>query len=178
MNILAGSLYGTILGLPMVLFLTAIGSSFTYLLSKHLLGSLIFGKLIPISSLANLRSRVESNRSHMLLFMIAIRFVPLVPGGVVSVSSPFLKIPLPLFFISTFLGVLPYAFICVSSASTLSSLNSVSDIFNFWVICKLVLIFSIIIIPIALRKTIYNWLDGKDQPNQVPLEVVKIEHLV
>ena len=104
LNILAGSLYGTIVGLPLVLVLTATGSSCTYLLSKHLLGSIIFGKVIPISSLANLRARVESNRSHMLLFMIAIRFIPLVPGGVVSVSSPFLKIPLSVFYISTFLG--------------------------------------------------------------------------
>lgn len=154
MNILAGSIYGVFVGLTLVLTLTATGSSISYMLSKHLLGQLIFGRIIPESSLASLRAKVDENRDHLLVFMIGIRMVPLVPGGVVNFAAPYLDVPLKTFFISTFVGVSPYVFICVTAASTLSSLNSVSEIFSFWVILKLTCLILLLVVPLIFKNRI------------------------
>ncbi|KAJ3369675.1 Transmembrane protein 41A [Kappamyces sp. JEL0680] len=159
LNILAGSMYGgfravitagTVLGLVLVLTLTATGSTFTYLLSKHFLGSILFGRIIPESTLAVLRD-------NLMLFMISIRCIPLVPGGV--------KVPIEVFFVSTFIGVAPYGFICVSAASTLSSLNSVSDIFSFWVVLKLVFIMLLVIIPLVFKNRILAVFNRSGSPS-------------
>jgi uncharacterized membrane protein YdjX (TVP38/TMEM64 family) len=161
LNILAGSIYGVFVGLFLVLILTATGSSISYLLSKHLLGQLVFGRIISQSSLSTLRSRVDENRENLLPFMIGIRMVPLVPGGVVNFSSPYLDVPLKTFFISTFIGVAPYAFICVSAASTLTNLNSVSEIFSFWVILKLSCLMMLLITPLIFKNRILAMIKKK-----------------
>ncbi|KAJ3304057.1 Transmembrane protein 41A [Kappamyces sp. JEL0829] len=165
LNILAGSMYGTVLGLVLVLTLTATGSTFTYLLSKHFLGSILFGRIIPESTLAVLRKRVHANRDNLMLFMISIRCIPLVPGGVVNLSAPYVKVPIEVFFVSTFIGVAPYGFICVSAASTLSSLNSVSDIFSFWVVLKLVFIMLLVIIPLVFKNRILAVFNRSGSPS-------------
>ena len=178
LNILAGSLFGTAKGLLLVMFLTALGSSFTYLISKHLIGSFIFGRLISESRLASLRSRVEMNRKNLLYFIISLRMLPLVPGGITNLASPFLKIPLDTFFFGTFIGVAPYGFLCVSAASTLSSINSVSDIFNFWTILKLIGLIGLVTLTILNKKRIFGFLGmqamealGEEDPKDKSLPV-------
>jgi uncharacterized membrane protein YdjX (TVP38/TMEM64 family) len=162
LNIIAGSLYGTCKGLFLVVFLTSIGSSLTYLLSKHLLGSLIFGRIISESKLFSLRTLVEANRSNLLFVIISLRMVPLVPGSITNFTAPFLKIPLTTYFIGTSIGIVPYAFLCVSAASTLASMNNVSDVLDFWIFSKLLFFVLMIGIPLYNQKRILRWLGIED----------------
>lgn len=155
LNILAGSMYG-IWALPLVCLLTAMGASIAYQLSKHLVGRLIFGICIPSTSIASLKDKVDANREHLLWFLFTIRCIPIIPGWFINLASPYAGIPLNLFFISTLLGFIPYSFICIQAAKTLSTLNSVSDIFSFWVVLQLIFIALLILIPVVFKNRIMS----------------------
>lgn len=172
-NICAYFIFGYA-GFPIVVLLTATGSTMTYLLSRDYFGSFIFRRLISEETLMKLRGRVDANREHLLLFMTLIRFVPLVPGAIISLSAPFLQIPLNIFFISTLIGAIPYCFICVSSASMIRNLNSLSDIFSFWSILKLLCIISIILVPLIFKAKLMSWMrvSPKQEESRKLMEIV------
>ena len=103
LNILGGRLYG-ILALPLICTLAAIGSALMYGLSKHILGHVIFGVCVPITSVASLKSKIDEHRNHMLLFLTSIGAVPFIPGWFINVASPFVGVPIDTFFLSTWIG--------------------------------------------------------------------------
>jgi uncharacterized membrane protein YdjX (TVP38/TMEM64 family) len=159
LNILAGSMYG-LWGLPLVCSLAAIGSSFMYQISKHLLGHIVFGNVISKQSVNTMKAHVDENKDHLMLFMIITRTLPILPGWLINLTAPFVGVPLHTFAAATWLGSIPYAFVCIQAAATLSSINSARDIFSFWVIFKLLLLVLVIIIPVLLKNRILGWLQS------------------
>ena len=111
LNLLAGALWGY-KALPFVSFLGATGSSFAYLLSKFWIGKLIIGTIIPKASVLSFRTTIEGQRDNLLIYMVTIRIIPLVPGWFVNLASPYVGISLPMFWLSTFIGLTPFHYIC------------------------------------------------------------------
>ncbi|XP_035390648.1 transmembrane protein 41A-B [Electrophorus electricus] len=122
LNMLAGALFGPWHGLLIACTLTTVGSTNCYLLSRT------FGKhhvirLFPDKVLL-LQKKAEENRSSLFFFLLFLRFFPMTPNWFLNITSPILNIPIPIFFLSVLIGLIPYNFICVRTGAVLSEIAS------------------------------------------------------
>ncbi|KAK6642679.1 hypothetical protein RUM43_004181 [Polyplax serrata] len=129
LNLLAGALYGKLGGLFFACLFTSMGATMCYILS------LTFAKELVLTyfrdRFSNFQKKVKENEDNLLPFMLFIRLVPIAPGWVINVVAPLVDVPVPIFILSTFFGLVPYNFIGVSAGGMLSSLKSVDDIFTW-----------------------------------------------
>ncbi|KAI9017734.1 hypothetical protein BC832DRAFT_527544 [Gaertneriomyces semiglobifer] len=161
MNILGGVLYG-FWAFPWVSLLTAIGSTFSYLLSQLLLGELVVERFAG-GNLRSLRHRVERNREkgNLFYFLLFLRLFPFSPNWFLNIASPFVGVPIVSFFLSIFFGLMPYNYICVQAAATLSHLNSFADILSVGVLLKLLSISVLALVPALCGKQVVGWIRSR-----------------
>ncbi|KAI9095456.1 hypothetical protein DFS34DRAFT_582052 [Phlyctochytrium arcticum] len=178
MNILGGVLYG-FWAFPLVSLLTAVGSTFSYILSQLFLGELVLERFAR-SNLLSLRRKVESNREkgNLFYYLLFLRLFPFSPNWFLNMSSPFVGVPIFPFFMSIFFGLMPYNYICVQAAATLSQLDSFSDILSIGVLLKLISISVLALIPAVYGHRIAGWIRRLGNGRGVDLsdsEEVKIQ---
>uniref|UniRef100_A0A8C5QMJ5 Transmembrane protein 41A n=1 Tax=Leptobrachium leishanense TaxID=445787 RepID=A0A8C5QMJ5_9ANUR len=150
LNLLGGALFGPWLGLFLCCFLTSLGATFCYLLSRA------FGKQIVVlyfpEKVSMLQSKVEENRSSLFFFLLFLRLFPMTPNWFLNLTSPILNIPVGQFFMSVLIGLLPYNFICVQTGSILSKVKSLDDVFSWGTLLKLLAIAMAALIPGTIVK--------------------------
>ncbi|XP_074531921.1 transmembrane protein 41A-B-like [Halichoeres trimaculatus] len=150
LNMLAGAIFGPWEGLILACLLTTSGSTFCYLLSSA------FGKQYVVQvfpeKVALLQRKVEENRSSLFFFLLFLRFFPMTPNWFLNITCPVLNIPMPIFFFSVFIGLIPYNFICVRTGSILSEISSLDDIFSWGTLAQLLAIALMALLPGALIK--------------------------
>ncbi|XP_057192459.1 transmembrane protein 41A-A isoform X2 [Triplophysa rosa] len=120
------------------------GSSFLNILAGALFGTW-YGLL-----LACVLTTVEENQSSFFFFLLFLRFFPMSPNWFLNMASPILNIPVTLFFMAVFIGLMPYNFICVQTGSMLSDISSLDDLFSWTVVFQLLLIACVALLPGAL----------------------------
>ncbi|XP_036432377.1 transmembrane protein 41A-A [Colossoma macropomum] len=165
LNILAGALFGPWLGLLLACVLTTVGATLCFLLSQAF-GKQHIVRLFP-DKVALLQRKVEENRSSLFFFLLFLRFFPMSPNWFLNMSSPIVNIPITLFFLSVFIGLMPYNFVCVQTGSVLSDLSSLDDLFSWSVLLKLLLAAVAALLPAAVIRRYSHahlQLDGL-QPN-------------
>ncbi|XP_018549327.1 transmembrane protein 41A-B [Lates calcarifer] len=150
LNMLAGAIFGPWEGLVLACLLATTGSTFCFLLSST------FGKqhvvqLFP-EKVALLQMKVEQNRSSLFFFLLFLRFFPMTPNWFLNITCPVLNIPIPIFFFSVLIGLIPYNFICVRTGSILSEISSLDDIFSWSTLAQLLAIALMALVPGALIK--------------------------
>ncbi|XP_016132524.1 transmembrane protein 41A-B-like isoform X1 [Sinocyclocheilus grahami] len=148
LNMLAGALFGPWHGLLIACTLTTVGSTNCYLLSRTF-GKRHIVRLFP-EKVAMLQRMVEENRSSLFFFLLFLRFFPMTPNWFLNVTSPILNIPIPIFFFSILIGLIPYNFICVRTGAILSEIHSLDDIFSWRTLFQLLLIACVALLPGAL----------------------------
>lgn len=150
LNILAGAIFGVVGGFCLVCLLTAVGASCCYLLSKY------FGKKYIQSyfphRIAAFQTTIEENRQHLFYYLLFARLFPMTPNWFINIASPILNIPLPIFFLSVLLGLMPYNFICVQTGVVLSEINSLDDVFTYSIFLKLLLVAIVALLPSFIIK--------------------------
>ncbi|KAL1021745.1 hypothetical protein UPYG_G00017450 [Umbra pygmaea] len=167
LNMLAGALFGPWHGLVLACLLTTTGSTFCYLLSAAFGKSYVI-RLFP-EKVDMLQKKVEENRSSLFFFLLFLRFFPMTPNWFLNVTSPILNIPLPMFFFSVLIGLIPYNFICVRTGSILSEISSLDDIFSWSTLLQLLAIACAALLPGALIRRYsksHLKLDDLDQKEQ------------
>ncbi|KAI4884458.1 hypothetical protein NFI96_003683 [Prochilodus magdalenae] len=95
-------------------------------------------------------TRVEENRNSLFFFLLFLRFFPMSPNWFLNMSSPIVNIPVTLFFLSVFIGLMPYNFVCVQTGSVLSELSSLDALFSWSVLLKLLLAACAALLPAAV----------------------------
>ncbi|XP_053189155.1 transmembrane protein 41A-B-like [Scomber japonicus] len=171
LNMLAGAIFGPWEGLALACLLTTLGSTFCFLLSS------VFGKqhvveVFPEKVLL-LQRKVEENRSSLFFFLLFLRFFPMTPNWFLNITCPVLNIPMPIFFFSVFIGLIPYNFICVRTGSILSHIHSLDDIFSWGTLAQLLAIALMALVPGALIKRYskdHLKVDGMDSNGQSPVQ--------
>jgi len=155
LNIIAGSLFGSSIGLLLVCTLSSIGVCACYLLSKICgLESLIvnyFPRQL-ISSKSTLENLIQKNRDQLWYLLLILRIIPITPNWLLNLIAPIIKIPLWTFMYTTFLGLMPYIYICCQSGETFSSISSLDEIFTLKTTLQLISIaVAMVIIKIASK---------------------------
>ncbi|KAK5847342.1 hypothetical protein PVK06_003647 [Gossypium arboreum] len=137
MSLLAGALFGVFKGVALVVFTATAGASSCYFLSNYLI--LFF--------------LVAQRRECLLNYMLFLRLTPTLPNTFINVASPIVDIPYRIFFLATFIGLIPAAYITVKAGIALGELQSVGDLYDFKSIATLFIIGVVSVTPTLMSKT-------------------------
>ncbi|KAL6269601.1 hypothetical protein ACE6H2_026512 [Prunus campanulata] len=155
MSLLAGALFGVVRGLLLVVFNATAGASSCFFLSK-LIGRPLVSWLWP-EKLRFFQAEIAKRREKLLNYMLFLRITPTLPNLFINLASPIVDIPFHVFFLATFIGLIPASYITVRAGLALGELKSVKDLYDFKTLVVLFLIGSVIIFPTLLkRKRIYE----------------------
>ncbi|KAL4112739.1 hypothetical protein QTP88_016474 [Uroleucon formosanum] len=133
LNLIAGSLFGSVLGLLLVCTLSSIGVSACYLLSKVCGIETFLMNYFPsvLTSWKTTVGNLVKNNEHQLWYLLLVlRIIPITPNWLLNLLAPVFGIPLWTLMYTTFFGLMPYNYICCQSGETLSSINSLEEIFT------------------------------------------------
>ncbi|KAJ6818793.1 putative membrane protein [Iris pallida] len=150
MSLLAGALFGVLYGVALVVFAATAGASSCYFLSKLIGRPLVFS-LWP-DKLGFFQAQVAKRRERLLNYMLFLRVTPTLPNTFINVASPIVDVPYHIFFIGTFLGLIPAAFVTVKAGITLGELRSLGDLYDIQSIATLFLIGIVSVTPTLLSK--------------------------
>ncbi|CAA6664314.1 unnamed protein product [Spirodela intermedia] len=150
LSLLAGSIFGVVKGVLLVVFTATLGASSCYLLSK-LIGRPIISWLWP-EKLRFFQAEIAKRREKLLNYMLFLRITPSLPNTFINLASPIVDIPFHIFFIATSVGLFPSSYITVRAGLALGELRSVRDLYDFKTLVVLFLIGSIIILPTILKR--------------------------
>ena len=121
LSIIAGPLFGPMLGMLLISLCATTGASICYLLSRSIVkGFVIEYKPGLVRKFTDL---VESNRQRIFYFMLFLRITPLVPNWFVNLGSPIAGIPLSTFWLGTFFGLMPFNYIHVNTGMALNTIS-------------------------------------------------------
>jgi uncharacterized membrane protein YdjX (TVP38/TMEM64 family) len=126
LSILGGAVWGVPLALPLACACVATGATLCYLISAALGPALL---TLPSwrARLETWTAKVQSQRENLIPFLILIRLAPFPPHWVVNVLCPHIGIGIPLFWLSTFLGILGVSIIHTRIGQTLDEMTSAKD---------------------------------------------------
>ncbi|PIN06793.1 putative membrane protein [Handroanthus impetiginosus] len=170
MSLLAGALFGVFKGVALVVFTATAGASSCFFLSKIIGRPLVFSlwpdkltffqaQVIVISckfiyfllpshwNMIFLLLQVAKRRERLLNYMLFLRVTPTLPNTFINVASPIVDVPYHTFFLATFIGLIPAAFVTVRAGITLGELQSVGDLYDFQSIATLFLIGVVSVTP-------------------------------
>ncbi|KAL9242686.1 hypothetical protein vseg_016663 [Gypsophila vaccaria] len=150
MSLLAGALFGISRGLALVLFTATAGASSCYFLSKLIGRPLVFS-LFP-DKVTFFQEQVAKRRQNLLNYMLFLRVTPTLPNTFINLASPIVNVPYHIFFLATFIGLIPAAYVTVRAGITLGELRSVGDLYDFHSIATLFLIGIVTVTPTLMNK--------------------------
>ncbi|XP_045177725.1 transmembrane protein 41A-A-like isoform X2 [Mercenaria mercenaria] len=145
MNVLGGALFGTWRAFLMACVLTASGATFCYLLS-WCFGKSYIEKFFP-DKVQFMQKKVTDNMDSLFFFLLFLRLFPMSPNWFLNMVSPVLDVPIHMFFLSVFIGLMPYNFICVQTGSMLFEITSLDRIFTKEITLKMFGIAMVALLP-------------------------------
>lgn len=155
LSILAGAVWGVYKAIPLACSSVATGATLCYLISAALAPALLS---LPKwkERLDRWAQKVDEQRSNLFSFLIVLRIAPFPPHWVVNVICPHVGIGIPMFWTSTWAGILGVTIIHTTIGSGLDEMTSADDFHliswrNFF---GLALIVVAVLIPVGLR---YVW---------------------
>ncbi|KAJ0111352.1 hypothetical protein Patl1_03535 [Pistacia atlantica] len=165
MSLLAGSLFGVIKGVALVVFTATAGASSCYFLSKLIGRPLVF-TLWP-DKLVFFQDQVARRRESLLNYMLFLRLTPTLPNTFINVASPIVDVPYHIFFLATVIGLIPAAYVTVKNRDplydmlgywgkagiALGELQSLGDLYDFKSVATLFFIGVVSITPTLVSKS-------------------------
>ncbi|KAJ7352595.1 hypothetical protein DFH08DRAFT_859369 [Mycena albidolilacea] len=152
MSILGGAVWGMPIALPLVCCLVASGATLCYLISDALGPALL---TIPKwkAMLDKWARKIQQNQDNMISFLIVLRIAPLPPHWALNILAPHVGISIPIFWISTALGILGVSVIHTTIGGGLEQMTSSDDFHliswrNFFGLSAVVVG---VMIPVGLR---------------------------
>lgn len=159
MSLLAGSLFGPIRGMMVVIFNASAGASCCFFLSK-LVGRPLALWMWP-GRLQFFKAEVAKRKAHLFNYMLFLRITPTLPNTFINMASPIVGIPYGTFLSATILGLIPATFISVRAGLALGDLKSFAQLYDMKTLATLFFIGLVSILPTLL---------GKKAPSERPAE--------
>lgn len=143
MTVLAGALFGLIIGVLVVSFASTIGATIAMLFSRYVFSQSVEKKFPEFSKKINKGVDEEG-----AFYLFSIRLVPIIPFFVVNLAMGLTKINIWTFFWVSQLGMFLGTIIYVNAGSELSKISSLDGILSPTLLFAFVLIG---ILPLALK---------------------------
>jgi uncharacterized membrane protein YdjX (TVP38/TMEM64 family) len=146
LTLLGGFLFGLVQGTLMVVTAATIGATIIFLIAKTSLGETLRNRAGP------LYNRIEGNmRENAVGYLLFMRLVPLFPFVLVNIAPALFNVPLRVFMITTFVGIMPGTAAYVYFGQQLGDIERPSDLLS----TEMLLAFGILGI-FALIPTLYK----------------------
>ncbi|KAM0935394.1 putative SNARE associated golgi family protein [Dioscorea sansibarensis] len=178
MSLLAGALFGVIRGMVLVVVAATAGASSCFFLSK-LIGRPLRGMVLVVvaatagasscfflskligrplvfsfwpDKLTFFQAQVAKRREKLLNYMLFLRVTPTLPNTFINLASPIVDVPYHTFFLGTFIGLIPAAYVTVRAGLALGELRSLNDLYDYQSIAILFFIGIFTVTPTLLGK--------------------------
>lgn len=122
--------------------------------------------MVALCQVISIFSLLVRNVSSSLLYMSIFDSSFVCFYRFINLASPFIGVPILPFFLSTFLGSMPYNYVCVQAGQVLGDLGSTSDILTLSLMAKLLLVSLVSLIPVFWGKSLNAKLRGQLQQQQ------------
>lgn len=123
LTLLGGFLFGKWIGTLIVVTSATIGATLLFLIAQSSFGQSLRAKAGPLYQ--KISENITDNATGYLLFM---RLVPLFPFFVVNIVPALMNVPLRVYILTTFFGIMPGSFVYVNFGETLGDIEGLSDI--------------------------------------------------
>jgi uncharacterized membrane protein YdjX (TVP38/TMEM64 family) len=151
LTLAGGFLFGKWLGALFVVSAATIGASIIFMVAKTSLGETLREKA------GGLYKRIEGNmQDNAVGYLLFMRLVPLFPFFLVNIVPALFNVPLRVFVITTFIGILPGSFVYVNVGEQLGDIETLNDLVSR----KTLLAFALLGV-FALIPTLYKQWKGR-----------------
>ncbi|KAH9598368.1 SNARE associated Golgi protein [Trypanosoma melophagium] len=157
LNAATGAVIGTALGVPYCTFLGTIGASCCYLLSSYVgmrLVERVDARLMKGKGLSKIRTQVHRHRSELFVYLLFLRLTPILPNWLVNLASPVVGVPIRIFALATFVGIVPQTYLTVrfGAIARVSGSDGRSSIVSLWDTLLLAVIGAAVVAAMVLKR--------------------------
>lgn len=153
MTITGGFLFGTVLGGLYVTVAATVGATALFVVAKTTLGDPLRRRAGP--SLQRMEAGFQANA---LSYLLVLRLIPLFPFWLVNLAPAFLGVPIRIYVIATYFGIIPGTFVYASVGNGLGAIFAADGAPNLGIIFEPPILLPIIglallsALPIVYRK--------------------------
>ncbi len=126
MTVMGGFMFGAVFGTLYVVVGATVGATALFLAAK-----LAFGDLLRQRVGAGIRKMEEGFRENAMSYMLVLRLVPLFPFWLVNIAPAFLAVPLRVYVIGTFIGIIPGTAVYATAGAGLGSILDTDQDLSF-----------------------------------------------
>jgi uncharacterized membrane protein YdjX (TVP38/TMEM64 family) len=153
MTITGGFLFGMWIGTTLTVIGATIGATALFLAARTALGEPLRAKAGPA-----IRRMEEGFQEDALSYLLVLRLVPLFPFWLVNLAPAFLGVPLGIYVLGTFFGIIPGTFVYTSVGNGLGAIIDAGErpdlglIFTPEILIPLIGLAILALIPVAYKK--------------------------
>jgi uncharacterized membrane protein YdjX (TVP38/TMEM64 family) len=152
-SLLAGFLFGSIIGTSLVVTSATIGATLLVIAVK-----LAFGESVAAKIGSKVKFMETNFKQNAFYYLLSLRFLPILPFWLINLAAGIFNIKLRDFILATFLGIIPGTFVYVNIGSSLTSVfaqNSsefkLSSLISPQILLALTLLGIISFIPVIVK---------------------------
>ena len=146
LTVLAGFLFGSVLGTAVVGVTATIGATIIFLLARFFFRDFFMQKFGYRIRKIDAEFTTNGFRDVLLL-----RLAPVVPFVLINVATALTNTKTRDYILATFFGILPFTFVYVNAGNRLAELNSVSDIVSVQTVIAISLLVAAAAVPLVIR---------------------------
>lgn len=143
----AGAVFGAVPGTLYAVCAATIGATLCFLATRYLFHDRITARFG--ARLEGLNREIDTRGLHYLLFL---RLVPVFPFFLINLAAGLTRLPLRIFVLGSFFGMIPGGFVYVNAGASLASISSPGDIASLRVLGALVLLGLLCLLPMLHEK--------------------------
>lgn len=146
-SVAGGFLFGVILATIYINIGATIGASLFFLLVRY-----TFGSAMQERYKDKLRRFNHEMEQYGMLYLIAIRFVAVIPFFVANLLIGLTQVPFWTFVWTTSVGIIPGSLVYAFAGQQLTTISSLQDIFSFNILLAFGLLMLLALLPILAKK--------------------------
>ena len=147
LSLFAGFLFGRWLGTLLVLVGATLGALIVFVAARSAFGESLRRRAGPLGERVAIGMR--KNAVEVMLFL---RFVPVFPFFLVNLVAALFAVPLPIFLLTTAVGIAPAVFIYNSIGRQLGTMTSLDGLLSPGALAALLALAALSLLPIAVRR--------------------------
>lgn len=147
LTLLGGFLFGKWLGAFLVVTGATIGATIIFTIAKTSIGESLREKA------GDFYKKIEKNMNENAIgYLFFMRLVPIFPFVLVNIAPALFNVPVRIFIITTFFGILPGSFVYVNLGESLGNIESLSDLVSKETIFAFALLGIFALIPTLYKQ--------------------------
>jgi uncharacterized membrane protein YdjX (TVP38/TMEM64 family) len=150
LTLMGGFLFGVGQGTIYVVSAATLGATIIFLVAKSALGASLRAKA------GGLYQKIEKNmQENAVSYLLFLRLVPLFPFFLVNIVPALFKVPVRIFVLTTFFGIIPGSFVFVNLGQSLGELETLNDLVSWKILFSFALLGVFALVP-----TLYKYIKG------------------